>query len=246
MNKQDVKNILMSIRNGKNDAVINGVLGKIDLMNEEVLKRLVEEKGGTPDAIMAYFAGKIERQQEIEEKQREIQEEQRRVEEQQRLAEQERLNKELEERQERDITQNPDMNRKLAQLTKGLKQRGEQQQNREYVTLGAKFFEGIPQDKLPEVLEYLKNELGFEFRGNEHGSIEQDGRQISEETITKDELEQGDVKVSIKAEKLQSAELRKLLDEKSKDLDDKALKMEQEKGHENDKRKEQDEGPDDR
>lgn len=227
MNKQDIKMILMSMRNGKNDAIINGVLGKIDLMNEEVLKKLVEEKGGTPEAIMAYFAAKISRQQEIEEQQRAIEEEQRKIQEQQRQVEQERIDRELREKQAKDVTYDLDMNRKLAQLTKGLRQKSEKEMNNEYLTLGTKFFDGIPQDKLPEVLEYLKQELGFEFRGNEHGNIEQEGREISEETITKEKLEKGKIKISITKDKLQSREFREILEDKDQELDEKAAEVEQ-------------------
>lgn len=250
MNKQDIKMILMSMRNGKNDAIINGVLGKIDLMNEEVLKKLVEEKGGTPEAIMAYFAAKISRQQEIEEQQRAIEEEQRKIQEQQRQAEQERTDRELREKQAKDVTYDLDMNRKLAQLTKGLRQKSEKEMNNEYLTLGTKFFEGIPQDKLPEVLEYLKQELGFEFRGNEHGNVEQEGREISEETITeetitKEKLEKGEIKISITKDKLQSREFRKILEDKGQELDEKAAEVEQNREQNKKQNTEREEKPDD-
>lgn len=245
MNKQDVKMILMSMRNGKNDAIVNGVLGKIDLMSEEVLKKLVEEKGGTPEAIIAYFAAKISRQQEIEEQQRAIEEEQRKIQEQQRQAEQERIDRELREKQAKDVTYDLEMNRKLAQLAKGLRQKSEQEMSNEYLTLGTKFFEGIPQDKLPEVLEYLKQELGFEFKGNEHGNVEQEGREISEETITKEQLEKGEIKISITKEKLQSREFREILDDTGHDLDEKAAEVEQSREQDKRKNTEREEKPDD-
>lgn len=225
MNKQELKQLLMAMRNGKNDAIINGVLGKIDLIDEKTLKKLIEEKGGTPEAIMAYFAEKITKQQEIEDKQRAIEEEQKREAEAQRLLEQQERDRELREKQARDVTYDYDLNRKLEQLVRGLKQKTEQEREGD-LTLATKFFQDIPDDKLPQVLEFLKDELGFEIKANEHGSIEQEGREITEETVTKEQLENGEVKLSISKERLQSERFKELLDDKELELDEKAAEVE--------------------
>ncbi len=229
MTKQELKQILMSMRNGKNDAVINRVLGKIDLIDEKNLPKLIEEKGGTPEAIMAYFAEKIARELEIEEKQKAIEEDQRREAEQRRLIEKEREN-ELRRKRAQDVTYDYDLNRKLEKLVRGLKKKAEQEREGD-LELSSKFFEDIPEDKMPQVLEFLKDELGFEFTGLEHGTQEQDGRDISVDTVTKEQLESGEIKMSISKEKLQSERFKELLDDKELELNDKAAEIEKDKAN---------------
>lgn len=228
MKKQELKQMLMSMRNGKNDAIINRVLGKIDLISEENLQKLLEEKGGTPDAIMAYFAEKITKEQEIEEKQKAIEEDQKREAEMKRQLEEQERARQLREKQNRDVTYDYDLNRKLEQLVRGLKQKSEQEREGD-LELSTKFFESIPEDKMPQVLEFLQNELGFEFKGNEHGIQEQADRDISVDTVTKEELEKGEVKMSISKDRLQSEKFRELLDDKKQELDDKTIEMEEDK-----------------
>lgn len=225
MTKQELMNMLMTMRDGKNDAIINRVLGRIDLVTEENIERLLDEKGGTPDVIMAYFAAKITKELEIEEKQKSIEEEQRREAEAQRLLEEQERARQLREKQAQDITYDYDLNRKLEQLVRGLRQKSEKEREGD-LELSSKFFEDIPEDKLPQVLEFLKNELGFEFTGNEHGAQEQDGRDITIDTVTKEELEKGEVKLSISKEKLQSEKFKELLDDKELELNDKADEIE--------------------
>lgn len=228
MNKQEVKQILMAMRNGKNDAVINRVLGKIDLIAEENLEKLLEEKGGTPDAIMAYFAEKITKELEIEEKQKAIEEDQKREAELKRQLDEQERERILREKQAQDVTYDFDLNRKLEKLVRGLKQKSEQEREGD-LELSTKFFEDIPEDKLPQVLEFLSNELGFEFKGIEHGTIEQDGRDITMDTVTKEQLENGEIKLSISKEKLQSERFKELLDDKELELNDKANEIENNK-----------------
>ncbi len=225
MKKQELKNMLMAMRNGKNDTIINRVLGKIDLVTEENIERLLDEKGGTPDVIIAYFAEKITKELEIEEKQKAIEEDQRREAEAKRQLEEQENARTLREKQAQDITYDYDLNRKLEQLVRGLRQKSEQEREGD-LELSTKFFADIPEDKLPQVLEFLKDELGFEFTGNEHGLQEQDGRDITIDTVTKEQLENGEIKLSISKEKLQSEKFRELLDDKELELNDKAEEIE--------------------
>ena len=84
---------------------------------------------------------------------------------------------------------------------------------------------------MPQVLEFLKDELGFEFTGLEHGTQEQDERDISVDTVTKEQLESGEIKMSISKEKLQSERLKELLDDKELELNDKAAEIEKDKAN---------------
>ena len=59
MNKKDVKAILMSMRTSENDAMINKLLGKIDMMDDILLQNAVEQVGGTKEAVRAFWKKKI-------------------------------------------------------------------------------------------------------------------------------------------------------------------------------------------
>ena len=59
MNKKDIKAILMSMRTSENDAMINKLLGKIDMMDDILLQNAVEQVGGTKGAVRAFLEKKI-------------------------------------------------------------------------------------------------------------------------------------------------------------------------------------------
>ena len=59
MNKKDVKAILMSMRTSENDAMINKLLGKIDMIDDIVLQNAVEQVGGTKEDVRAFWEKKI-------------------------------------------------------------------------------------------------------------------------------------------------------------------------------------------
>ena len=59
MNKKDIKAILMSMRTRENDAMINKLLGKIDMMDDILLQNAVEQVGGTKGAVRAFLEKKI-------------------------------------------------------------------------------------------------------------------------------------------------------------------------------------------
>ena len=45
MKKQEIKNILMSMRTQENDTLVNNLLGKIDTMDEKSLQTALEKVG---------------------------------------------------------------------------------------------------------------------------------------------------------------------------------------------------------
>ena len=59
MNKKDIKAILMSMRTSENDAMINKLLGKIDMIDDIVLQNAVEQVGGTKEDVRAFLEKKI-------------------------------------------------------------------------------------------------------------------------------------------------------------------------------------------
>ena len=59
MNKKDIKTILMSMRTSENDAMINKLLGKIDMIDDIVLQNAVEQVGGTKEDVRAFWEKKI-------------------------------------------------------------------------------------------------------------------------------------------------------------------------------------------
>lgn len=59
MTKRDIKNILMSMRNPENEAIINNFLGKIDIMAEQELQKYLEKIGNNEESIRNFFESKI-------------------------------------------------------------------------------------------------------------------------------------------------------------------------------------------
>ena len=69
MNKNDVKRILISLRNNDNEEKINNLLGKIDLLSEEDLQKIVAQIGNTEESIKRYIQEKlIQTQDNLQEK----------------------------------------------------------------------------------------------------------------------------------------------------------------------------------
>ena len=59
MNKNDVKRILMSMRNSQNEAQVNGLLGKIDMLDESKLQEMITEIGDNEESIKNYLSQKL-------------------------------------------------------------------------------------------------------------------------------------------------------------------------------------------
>ena len=59
MKKQEIKNILMSMRTKENDILINKLLGKIDMMDEKELKRVLEKVGNSEEEVRRFLENKI-------------------------------------------------------------------------------------------------------------------------------------------------------------------------------------------
>lgn len=55
MQKQEIKNILMSMRTQENDNIINKLLGKIDMMDEKSLQIALEKVGNNEENIRNFF-----------------------------------------------------------------------------------------------------------------------------------------------------------------------------------------------
>ena len=228
MKKQELRQYLMKFNNGKDAANIIYTLGSLDMKREADLEKMIEElakkMGREPtekEIVKAFVSDAIKEKEEqaktIEQRQEMMQREmdQKRVQEQQRKMQEEQAKKQA-------------AKQKVDRLMEGLKDKAGKDRQKD-LELSNKFFADISDDLLPEVLEFLKNELGFEFTVNEHGIQEQDGRDISVDTVTKEQLENGEVKMSISKEKLQSEKFRELLDEKEFELKDKEPEIEPER-----------------
>lgn len=59
MKKQEIKNILMSMRTQENDSIINNLLGKIDLMDEKSFQTALEKVGSNEECVRKFFEGKL-------------------------------------------------------------------------------------------------------------------------------------------------------------------------------------------
>ena len=59
MNKQEIKNILISLRNEENSPIVNNILGKIDLMDDSTLEKAAIKAGNTEESIKSFFIGSI-------------------------------------------------------------------------------------------------------------------------------------------------------------------------------------------
>lgn len=63
MNKKEIKDILMSMRTPENENMVNKLLGKLDLLDENSLQNAVKQVGGTEDSVRAYFEKKLTERQ---------------------------------------------------------------------------------------------------------------------------------------------------------------------------------------
>lgn len=59
MEKQEIKNILMSMRTQENDSIINNLLGKIDLMDEKSFQIALAKVGNNEEGIRKFFESKL-------------------------------------------------------------------------------------------------------------------------------------------------------------------------------------------
>ena len=59
MNKNDIKRILMSMRNPENEEKVTNLLGKIDLLSEEKLETMIAQIGDDEESIKKYLEGKL-------------------------------------------------------------------------------------------------------------------------------------------------------------------------------------------
>ena len=208
---------------GPTDPAVKDVLDKLATQKDpQKLKKLLEDLLALDiDELKEKLDGK---RKNIEEKQR-AREEDDKLREQQKQAELDEQARIQREMQARDITYDPEFNQKLSKLVSDMKNARNQEQGK-FVGIPKEFFKEIPDDKFSQVVEYLENELGFEFKSRTHGVVEQEGRSVEEETVTKDDLLNGDVKAVIPMDKLQSKEFERLLDDKGKDLAEKAKGIE--------------------
>ena len=55
INKEEIKRIIMSMRNIKNEPIVNGLLGKVDMMSEEEIQREISKIGNTEEEINSYI-----------------------------------------------------------------------------------------------------------------------------------------------------------------------------------------------
>ncbi|MGN1351957.1 MAG: hypothetical protein ACI4VE_04175 [Clostridia bacterium] len=59
MKKQEIKNILMSMRTQENDTLINNLLGKIDMMDEKSFQTALEKVGNNEEGVRKFFESKL-------------------------------------------------------------------------------------------------------------------------------------------------------------------------------------------
>ena len=227
MNKEKLRQYLMKLNKGNDAANIIYTLGSLDMKSEADLEKMIEELaedlGREPtekEIVKAFVSDAIKEKEEqaaVTQKNRMMmqqREEQERMQEQQRRLQEEQAKKQA-------------AKDKVDRLMEGLKDKAGKDRQKD-LEISNKFFADISDDLLPEVLAFLQNELGFEFSVNEHGIQEQGDRDISVDTVTKEQLENGEVKLSISKEKLQSEKFRELLDEKELEFKDRETEMETE------------------
>ena len=63
MNKNDIKRILMSMRNPENEEKITNILGKVDLLTEDELEKMIIKIGDDEESIRKYLEEKLNTQQ---------------------------------------------------------------------------------------------------------------------------------------------------------------------------------------
>ena len=59
MKKQEIKNILMSMRTQENDTLVNNLLGKIDTMDEKSFQTALEKVGNNEEGVRKFFESKL-------------------------------------------------------------------------------------------------------------------------------------------------------------------------------------------
>ena len=59
MNKQEIKNILISMRTQENDTLINNLLGKIDIMDDQSLQTATEKVANNEKGVRTFFENKL-------------------------------------------------------------------------------------------------------------------------------------------------------------------------------------------
>lgn len=59
MKKQEIKNILMSMRTQENDVLINNLLGKIDMMDKKSFEIALDKVGNNEEGVRKFFEGKL-------------------------------------------------------------------------------------------------------------------------------------------------------------------------------------------
>ena len=227
MNKEKLRQYLMKLNKGNDAANIIYTLGSLDMKSEADLEKMIEELakdlGREPtekEIVKAFVSDAIKEKEEqaktIEQRQEVMQKQ---MEQQEMQKQQIRLQQEQAKKQA--------AKDKVDRLMEGLKDKAGKDRQKD-LEISNKFFADISDDLLPEVLAFLQNELGFEFSVNEHGIQEQGDRDIFVDTVTKEQLENGEVKLSISKEKLQSEKFRELLDEKELEFKDRETEMETE------------------
>ena len=233
MKKQELRQYLMKLNKGNNAANIIYSLGSLDLKSESDIEKMIEDLSKKLDReptekeiVKAFLSVSIKEKEEqaktIEQRQEMMQKQ---MEQQEMQKQQIRLQQEQAKKQA--------AKQKVDRLMEGLKDKAGKDRQKD-LEISNKFFADISDDLLPEVLEFLQNELGFEFTVNEHGIQEQEGRDISVDTVTKEQLENGEVKMSISKEKLQSEKFRELLDEKELEFEDRKPEIEPEREEDKD------------
>lgn len=60
MNKLEIKNLLISMKNSENESKVNNFLGKIDLISDKELEAMISKIGNTEDSIKSYLQSKLE------------------------------------------------------------------------------------------------------------------------------------------------------------------------------------------
>ena len=58
MNKEEVKNILISIRTPENEKLVNYLLGEIDIMDEASIEQATAKLGNNKESVKDFFTKK--------------------------------------------------------------------------------------------------------------------------------------------------------------------------------------------
>lgn len=60
MNKEDIKNILMSIRKPENEHIVNYLLGQVDMKDDKSISAIAESLGNDENNIRSFLLKKIQ------------------------------------------------------------------------------------------------------------------------------------------------------------------------------------------